>query len=130
MYHGHQALGFIKTVEVSFSIFVKLDGHIFLKILFHGGYIQLFAKLHSTVSLESDTTIFINTLYKKKPRLMKWIRILTKRIVAIEPYENRGGYFVFVKPDGHFPPPIIISSQVFTYRRRFHIRAFQIFDLL
>jgi hypothetical protein len=28
------------------------------------------------------------------------------------------------------PPPIIICSQVFTYRRRFHIRAFQIFDLL
>lgn len=45
---------------------------------------------------------------------MKWIGTLTKRIVAIEPYENGGGHFVFVKPDGHFFPPIIIHSQVFT----------------
>ncbi len=61
---------------------------------------------------------------------MKWIGTLTKCIVAIEPYENGGGHFVFVEPDGHFFPPIIIRSQVFTYWRRFHTRAFQIFDLL
>jgi len=28
-----------------------------------------------------------------------------KHIVAIEPYENGGGHYVFVKPDGHFRPP-------------------------
>jgi hypothetical protein len=37
---------------------------------------------------------------KKNPGLMKWIGTLTKCIAAIEHYENVGGHFVFVKPDG------------------------------
>ncbi len=36
---------------------------------------------------------------------MKWICTLTKHIVAIEPSENGGGQFVFVKPGGHFFSP-------------------------